>query len=214
MQTLQVYVNDERIDLFSDESINVTQSIQNVRDISKIFTDFSRSFTIPASKTNNKIFKHYNNKNIVGGFDARKKVDARLEINNKPFREGKIKLDGANLKDGSVASYKITFFGNTVNLKDLLAEDKLETLDWLDNFSVNYSATDIREALQTGKTISFNQTVYPNAIVAPLITNTTRLFYDSVDTYDPYPNANGGNTYYVDTYDQNTHSGVYFEELE
>lgn len=214
MQTLQVYVNDERIDLFSDESINVTQSIQNVRDISKIFTDFSRSFTIPASKTNNKIFKHYNNKNIVGGFDARKKVDARLEINNKPFRDGKIKLDGANLKNGTVDSYKITFFGNTVNLKDLLAEDKLETLDWLDNFSVNYSATDIREALQIGKTISFNETVYPNAIVAPLITNTTRLFYDSVDTYDAYPNANGGNTYYVDTYDASTHSGVYFEEIE
>ena len=110
MQTLQVYIGETRLDLFSDESINVTQSIQNIKDISKIFTDFSRSFTVPASKTNNKIFKHYNNKNIVGGFDARKKVEARLEINNKPFRKGKIKLDGVNLKEGVTASYKITFF--------------------------------------------------------------------------------------------------------
>ena len=117
MQTLQVYIGETRLDLFSDESINVTQSIQNIKDISKIFTDFSRSFTVPASKTNNKIFKHYNNKNIVGGFDARKKVEARLEINNKPFRGGKIKLDGVNLKDGVTASYKITFIGNTVNLR-------------------------------------------------------------------------------------------------
>ena len=214
MQTLQVYIGETRLDLFSDESINVTQSIQNIKDISKIFTDFSRSFTVPASKTNNKIFKHYNNKNIVGGFDARKKVEARLEINNKPFRGGKIKLDGVNLKDGVTASYKITFIGNTVNLKDIVAEEKLETLDWLDNFTLNYSATQVKDALQNGKDFTFNQQVYLDAIVAPLITNTTRLFYDSVDTYQAYPNEQGGNLYVQPTYDATTHSGVYYEELE
>ena len=218
MQTLQVYIGQTRLDLFSDESINVTQSIQNIKDISKIFTDFSRSFTVPASKTNNKIFKHYNNKNIVGGFDARKKVEARLEINNKPFRSGKIKLDGVNLKDGVTASYKITFIGNTVNLKDIVAEEKLETLDWLDNFTLNYSATRVKTALQDGIDFSFNEQVYPQAIVAPLITNTTRLFYDSSatppDAYPAYPNALGGNLYVQPTYDATTHSGVYYEELE
>ena len=214
MQTLQVYVQGQRLDLFSDESINVTQSIQNIRDISKIFTDFSRSFVVPASKTNNKIFKHYNNKNIVGGFDARNKVDARLEINNKPFRSGKIKLEGVNLKNGVTDSYKITFFGNTVNLKDVLTDEKLETLDWLDNFSLEYSADEVRGCLESGKDFSFSEQVYPKAIVAPLITNTTRLFYDSVDTYSAYPNALGGNVYDGSTYDASTHSGVYFEELK
>lgn len=214
MQTLQVYIGETRLDLFSDESINVTQSIQNIKDISKIFTDFSRSFTVPASKTNNKIFKHYNNKNIVGGFDARKKVDAKLEINNKPFRSGKIRLDGVNLKGGVTSSYKITFIGNTVNLKDIVAEEKLETLDWLDNFTLNYSATRVKTALQEGIGFTFNEQVYPQAIVAPLITNTTRLFYDSVDTYQAYPNEQGGNLYVQPTYDATTHSGVYYEELE
>ena len=214
MQTLQVYIEGTRLDLFSDESINVTQSIQNIKDISKIFTDFSRSFTVPASKTNNKIFKHYNNKNIVGGFDARKKVEARLEINNKPFRSGKIRLDGVNLKGGVTSSYKITFIGNTVNLKDIVAEEKLETLDWLDNFTLNYSATRVKTALQEGIGFTFNEQVYPQAIVAPLITNTTRLFYDSVDTYQAYPNEQGGNLYVQPTYDATTHSGVYYEELE
>jgi len=214
MQTLQVYIGETRLDLFSDESINVTQSIQNIKDNSKIFTDFSRSFTVPASKTNNKIFKHYNNKNIVGGFDARKKVEARLEINNKPFRSGKIKLDGVNLKDGVTASYKITFIGNTVNLKDIVAEEKLETLDWLNNFTLNYSFTQVKDALQNGKDFTFNEQVYEKAIVAPLLTNTTRLFYDSADTYPAYPNEQGGNLYVQPTYDATTHSGVYYEELK
>ena len=214
MQTLQVYVEGQRLDLFSDESINVTQSIQNIRDISKIFTDFSRSFVVPASKTNNRIFKHYNNKNIVGGFDARNKVDARLEINNKPFRSGKIKLEGVNLKNGITDSYKITFFGNTVNLKDVLTDEKLETLDWLDNFSTSYSSNKVKELLESGLDVSFDEQVYHKAILAPLITNTTRLFYDSSETYSAYPNALGGNLYDGSTYDATTHSGVYFEELK
>ena len=55
-----------------------------------MFTDFSKSFTLPASKTNNKIFKHYYNFDIDGGFDARKKVSAKIELNDLPFRDGKI----------------------------------------------------------------------------------------------------------------------------
>ena len=61
MQKLQVYIEGTRIDLFKDESVSMTQSIQNVKDLSKIFTEFTQSFTIPASKSNNKIFKHYYN---------------------------------------------------------------------------------------------------------------------------------------------------------
>lgn len=214
MQTLQLYIDGQRVDLFSDESVNITQSIQNVRDVSKIFTDFSRSFTIPASKSNNKIFKHYNNKDIVGGFDARLKKDARIEINNKPFRDGKVKLDGVNVKDGVTGSYKITFFGNTVNLKDLLGEDKLYSLDWLDNFSLDYDAQTVRETLEAGKDFSFDGNIYEKAILTPLVTNTTRLFYDNSSVYTPYPNALGGNLEDESAYSAATHSGVYFEELK
>ena len=84
MRELQLFIGSEQIDLFKDESVSITQSIQNVRDIEKIFTSFTKTFSVPASKTNNKIFKHYYDFNIVNGFDARLKVNARLEINNLP----------------------------------------------------------------------------------------------------------------------------------
>ena len=79
MQKLQLYIEGQRLDLFDDETISLTQSIQNVRDIAKIFTDFSKTFTLPASKNNNKIFKHYYNYDIDNGFDARTKKDAIIE---------------------------------------------------------------------------------------------------------------------------------------
>ena len=52
----QVEGDFQQVDLFEDETISVTSKIQDIRDISKVFTDFSQSFTLPASKKNNKIF--------------------------------------------------------------------------------------------------------------------------------------------------------------
>jgi hypothetical protein len=80
MQKLQLYISDTRIDLFKDETVSITQTIKNIRDISKLFTEFTQSFTVPASKTNNKIFKHYYNFDItIGAFDARNKVASEIE---------------------------------------------------------------------------------------------------------------------------------------
>ena len=71
MQQVQLYIGDQRIELFKDETISLTNSIQNVKDVAKVFTDFTKTFFIPATKSNNKVFKHYYNFDIVGGFDAR-----------------------------------------------------------------------------------------------------------------------------------------------
>ena len=59
MRQVQVYIEGNKIELFEDEQINVTSSVQNINDISKVFTDFSQSFTVPASTVNNQIFKHF-----------------------------------------------------------------------------------------------------------------------------------------------------------
>ena len=37
MQKLQLYINDERIDLFKDEQVSISLSQQDVKDPAKIF---------------------------------------------------------------------------------------------------------------------------------------------------------------------------------
>ena len=177
MQVVQLYIGNERLDLFNDETISLTQSIQNVRDIAKVFTDFSQTFTVPASKQNNKIFKHYYNYHIDNGFDARKKTSGKIELNSKLFKDGKIRLDGVDLKYGSPNAYRITFFGNTVSLKDLLGEDNLASLEWLNNFSLDYDAETVRLGLQGGITTTIDNVDYK--VLTPFISHTKRLFYDS-----------------------------------
>ena len=182
MQKLQLYISGTRIDLFKDESVSITQSIQNIRDIKKIFTEFTKTFSIPASKVNNKIFKHYYNFDIIDGFDARNKVAASIELNNIPFKKGFVKLEGVQLKKNKPYAYKITFFGETVNLKDLVGDDELSALSALNTYNENYSSTRVRQLLQT-LTSSTN-------LITPLITHTTQLYYDSGST------ADDGNLYY------------------
>ena len=53
MRKISVYIEGERIELFNDENIVVNSSYQNYKDLAKIFTDFSKSFTVPESERNN-----------------------------------------------------------------------------------------------------------------------------------------------------------------
>ena len=171
MQELQLYIEGERLELFKDESVSLTETIQNVKDVSKIFTSFTKTFSLPASKVNNKIFKHYYNFDIVGGFDARIKKDGRIELNTIPYKTGRIKLEGVELKNNVAHTYNITFFGNTVELPDILGEDKLGSLFFSSlDYSIPYTSANIK---------SYMGEVGNSKIIAPLITHTDRIYYNS-----------------------------------
>ena len=171
MQKLQLYIEGQRLDLFKDETVSLTETIQNIKDVSKIFTSFTKTFSLPASKVNNKIFKHYYNFDIVGGFDARIKKDGKIELNTIPYKVGRIKLEGVELKNNVAHTYNITFFGNTVELPDVLGEDKLSSLFFSNSaYSIPYTAANIK---------SYMGAIGDSKIIVPLITHTDRIYYNS-----------------------------------
>ena len=197
MQQIQLYIEGQRVDMFKDESVTITQSIKNVKDIDKIFTSFSKTFSLPASKINNKIFKHYYNFDIVGGFDARIRKPSNIELNSLPFTDGLIKLEGVDLKDNKPHTYKITFFGNTVTLKDTLGDDKLSGLTSLTSLNKTYDANNVRASLQLNPNTS--------DIIVPLITHTQRLTFDTAAN-----NQTVGNIGYHNGHNQ----GVLYTDLK
>ena len=137
-----------QLELFNDEQIVVNSSVQNISDISKVFTDFSQSFTVPASTINNAIFKHFYQSDIgeintAGSLvDHNKRRKAYIEIDLTPFRRGKISLEKSNLKNGQPESYTITFYGDIRALKDAFGEQKLSDLD-LSSLEFAYSGAEI-----------------------------------------------------------------------
>ena len=172
MQELQLYIENTRVDLFKDESVSLTQTIQNVKDPAKVFTSFTKTFALPASSTNNKLFKHYYNFNIDGGYDARTKKVGQIELNHIPYKTGRVKLEGVDLKANKPHTYRVTFFGNTVELPDIIGDDKLGQLAFSgSNFNLTYSPSTILNYLKNE--------LYGGKLIVPLITHTQRLFYDS-----------------------------------
>lgn len=138
MRQVQVYIEGKKIELFEDEQINVTSSVQNISDISKVFTDFSQSFTVPASTVNNAIFQHFYQSdvgdiNTPGSLiDHNIRRNAVIEIDLTTFRRGKIQIEKANVKNGMPENYQLTFYGEIRTLKDLFGEDKLNNLAFTD----------------------------------------------------------------------------------
>jgi len=148
MLSVAIYIKDvqtglyNRVDLFDDEKISVVSSIQNINDISKTFTDFSQTFTVPASKQNNKIFRHWYDNSNDEPFSTLVKADAYIEIDTITFRRGKIQLESANVEDGQAKDYSITFIGLLGNLKDTFAGLYLKDLTST-TYDFNYTPNDV-----------------------------------------------------------------------
>jgi len=144
---VSIYIGNDKLSLQEDESISITSSINDIEDITKNTTDYSKSFTVPANDINNKIFKHYYNANIDNTFDARIKVDGRIELYNLQFRIGKFLLQKVIVKKGVATSYTINFFGNLVSVKDAVGKDELKDLD-LSAFNHAYNSDNVKLGLE------------------------------------------------------------------
>lgn len=175
MNKVDLYIDGTRADAFKDESITLNLSVQNIQDIGTVFGEFSQTFSLPATKVNNVIFKHYYNVDVVGGFDANVRVDSFIEVDTILFREGVLELEGLQFKNGEPYSYNVTFFGKTASLKDQLGEDQLTDLD-LSAYDHTYNDTNIKAGLDGYVTGTSSNIIYP------LISSVHDWYYNSQNT--------------------------------
>lgn len=187
MLTVSIYILDQyngeynRVELFDDEKISLVSSIQNINDISKTFTDFSQTFTIPASKQNNKIFKHWYENSLDNSFSTLVKSDAYIELDTIPFRKGKIQLESCSVKNGQPQDYSITFIGALGSLKDKFAGLLLKDLN-TDLYDFTYSGTVVKNKV--------NQTDASDDVMFPLISSDRYWNYGGTGSNDISLNAN------------------------
>ena len=171
----------ERLDLFDFEMIELTSTVQDVRDIAKIFTDYTQEFSVPASKNNNRIFKHFYNNNISNGFDARVKQRGLIYLNGIRFKGGLIRLSEGVLTNGKVDLYKITFFGDMVSLKDVLGDRELKDLIGLQKYNHQYTNDIVYKGFKTGLGLDGSGVMVESTdrdIIYPAISPENYWYYD------------------------------------
>ena len=168
-QRYQIYDEYTKLELFKDESVSITDTIQNVKDPAKIFAPFSQQFNVPASKHNNKFFKHYYNSEIENSFDARFQGDGLIQLNGIDYKTGKLRLTSVELKNNVAYSYKLVFTGETVEFKQILAENELSSLTYPDSLNFEYTSDFVKSKLQGS--------AEGNDLIFPLITHSKNMRY-------------------------------------
>lgn len=176
MRDVKIFVEGLPLDLFDDEQIILESSVQNVQDISKVFSDFSQSFTVPCTPNNNSISEFFYDYDLNGVIDHNIRRLSFIEIDGIPFRTGKIQLEKVNLKDGLTQSYTYSFYGSIVSLKDKFGDDKLKDLDF-SPYTHSYTGTEIENRIK-------GSTDYD--VRYPLISSDRVWQYNNLST----PNAN------------------------
>lgn len=173
--------------MFESVSVTIVDSIKNAQSIGDMFTSYSQQFKLPASKENNKIFKHFHNFSITNGFDARRKHSALIQLNGVDFQNGYIKLNDVEIKNNKAHSYSVQFFGEMTTLKDQFGEDMLEDLGYLDRFDHEFSIAKVRGAFSTSLKYDSGTGTMPIAadttgeIIYPLLTHTRGLQYTTTN---------------------------------
>lgn len=127
---VKVFIEGIELDLFEDEQVQISSSVQDVYDINKTKTEISQSFTVPATPRNNQVFQHFYETDVDSPIDHNLRRDGYIEIDLTTYKSGKIQLEKSVVEKGKAKSYTITFYGKLVTLKDLFSEDKLADLDY------------------------------------------------------------------------------------
>ena len=176
---VRVFVEGQKLDLFNDETIEITSTIQNIQDISKTYTDFSQSFTIPTSPVNNAIWEYFYENAVTGNINYQERLNGFIEIDMTFFRRGKIQMEKSQLKNGQADSYTITFYGDVTTLKDLIGEDLLSVLNHT-SIDHAYSFTEVYNRI-TNASIDWD-------VCYPLITSSRIWQYQGTDPSGNFPN--------------------------
>jgi hypothetical protein len=90
------------------------------------------------------------------------RYDAYIEVNTHRFKDGTIQLEKADKKNGFIESYTITFYGNLVQLKDIIKDDKLQSLDYT-IFNHPYDSIEVRNRISLGTSYSIRYPLIGNA---------------------------------------------------
>lgn len=155
------------LDMFKDESITIKQMVKDLKDPKKLFTSLSKSFSIPASKKNNIIFKHYYNIDIVNGLDSRELIPCKLLLNNTTYNVGNLSIEGVKMSAGKAMSYRVRYVGKLSELSRKIGQDKLSKLDFLSETISNFNPSN-----EFGSNVT-------SSVVFPLASRSNRMLYNS-----------------------------------
>ena len=169
MNNVRLVCGNVSVDLPSDFGILINKSIADIREPESRSSDWSKTFTLPGTKANNKLFTHLFDLNLSirntsatnfsPDFNPNLKADAILQVDEVTQIEGFIRLLSIKVNDFNQIEYECSMHGQLADLFAKVADAKLGSLDFTE-FNHTISSTNIFNSWNTS--IIKNGTTYIN----------------------------------------------------
>lgn len=140
MNNVRLVCGNQVVDLPTDFGILINKSIADIREPESRSSDWSKTFTLPGTKRNNKLFSHLFDLNLSirnttatnfnPDFNPNLKASASLYVDEVTQIEGFIRLLNINVTDRHEIQYECTLHGQLADLFAKIADAKLEDLDF------------------------------------------------------------------------------------
>ena len=132
-------------DLYDDSTIPLSLSVDNFKNAAEKIQSYSKSFNLPATKRNNKIFTHLfevTTSQDAYSFNPYIKTQAILKEDSYSIFEGYLRLIEIINKSGEI-SYNVNLYSEAISLKDTLNARTFSDLDFTE-LEHDYHRTNIQ----------------------------------------------------------------------
>ena len=147
------------VDLYSDETIPLTLSIDNFKNVAEKTQSYSKAFDLPATKRNNQIFSSLfevtrSVKSDVYAFNPYRKTKAILKEDGHTIFDGYLRLSKILEREEEI-SYTVNLYSDTITLADTLKDKKFKDIN-LSELTHAYNKTQIKNTF-TSTGVSYSQ---------------------------------------------------------
>ncbi len=151
MLQIRTLLNSELkyLDLFTDEEIKMEISFNELQDITKKNSPFSKTFKLPGSNNNNDIFNHfYDTNSSTFDYNILQKFEATLIYNGYDLYTGYIRLDNVTRTNTDIV-YTVSFYSEVGDLVSNIKGKYLSDLQlYTDGNPFEYAVTGYPDNLQ------------------------------------------------------------------
>jgi hypothetical protein len=186
----KIYINETLIDVNDDLNLSFTYNISDIREPESRQANYSKTITIPASKTNNKLFSQLfeigrvigsTGLNFTPDFNPNKKANCRVTIDDLEVMNGFCQVLKVNKQNYEPTSYDIVVISNVKNIFEDIGEDELTSLD-LSEFNQEYTTANVNAYSYGNPSPSYT-------LGSGVIFNSTYNGVEPIGTYKvaPYP---------------------------
>ena len=158
MNSVRLVCGGQAVDLPTDFGILINKSIADIREPENRESDWTKTFTLPGTKANNKLFTHLfqldlsirntSSSNFNPDFNPNLKAGAVLYVDEVSQIEGYIRLLSINVTDHGQIEYECTMHGQLADMFATIADGRLSDLDFSE-YNHTLNITNITESWNT-----------------------------------------------------------------